>query len=159
VKRRGMKRREKFGMEEQVKRRKSVPHAFVLEELGAVEYRTRAMFGCVAVYVGEKIVMALRDKPEHRSDNGVWLATTRDHHTSLRREFPNMRSIGLLGEAVTSWQVLAMDTPDFEESVVRACELIKKGDERIGKVPERKRKKSMRVGPGIRRRATPVREP
>lgn len=154
-----MKRREKFGMEEEVKRRKSVPHAFVLEELGAVEYRTRAMFGCVAVYVGEKIVMALRDRPEHRSDNGVWLATTRDHHASLRREFPNMRSIGLLGEAVTSWQVLAMDAPDFEESVVRACELIRKGDERIGKVPERKRKKSMRVGPGSRRRATPVREP
>jgi hypothetical protein len=134
-----MKRREIFGMEEEVKRRKRVPHAFVLEELGGLEVRTRAMFGCVAVYVGEKIVMALRDRPEHREDNGVWLATTRDRHESLRREFPNMRSIGVLGEEVTSWQILAVDAEDFEESVMRACELVRKGDERIGKVPAGKR--------------------
>ena len=99
------------------------------------------MFGCVAVYLGEKIVLALQDRPQHRADNGVWLATTRDHHASLRREFPNMRSIGGLGEDVTSWQILAVDAEDFEESVMRACELVKKGDERIGKVPARKRKR------------------
>jgi hypothetical protein len=94
------------------------------------------MFSCLAVYVGEKIVMALRDRPEHRDDNGVWLATSEDHHESLRLEFPNMRSIRVLGTAVTRWQILPVDAPDFEESALRACELIVARDPRIGTVPK-----------------------
>ena len=90
------------------------------------------MFGCLAVYVGEKIVLILRDKPARPADNGVWLATTKEHHQSLRREFPNMRSIQLLGKKVTGWQVLPADARDFEEAALRACELILNGDPRIG---------------------------
>lgn len=97
------------------------------------------MFGCTAVYVGDKIVFALRDKPTYPRDNGVWLATTAVHHPSLREEFPNMRSIGLLGKEVTGWQLLPVDATDFEESVTRACELVCAGDPRIGKVPGAKR--------------------
>lgn len=93
------------------------------------------MFGCLAVYVGDKIVLILRDKPTKRGDNGVWLATTHEHHESLRREFPNMRSIPLLGKKVTGWQVLPASAPDFEEAALRACELVLASDPRIGKVP------------------------
>jgi hypothetical protein len=93
------------------------------------------MFGCRAVYVAEKIVLVLREKPSNACDNGVWLATTEEHHDSLRREFPNMRSIKLLGKKVTGWQLLPVDSPDFESSAQRACELILAGDLRIGKVP------------------------
>lgn len=103
------------------------------------------MFGCTAVYVGDKIVFALREKPTYPRDNGVWLATTRDHHVSLRADFPNMRTIGLLGEDVSNWQILPADASDFEESVMHACELICAGDERIGKVPGAKRKKVPRL--------------
>jgi hypothetical protein len=95
------------------------------------------MFGCLAVYVGDKIVLALRDKRKNADDNGVWLATTTEHHESLRREFPNMRSIRLLGKSVTGWQLLPVDASDFEESALRACELIVARDHRIGKVQER----------------------
>jgi len=63
------------------------------------------MFGCLAVYIGEKIVLILREKSTYPSDNGVWLATTEEHHSSLRSEFPHMRSIGLLGKKITGWQV------------------------------------------------------
>jgi len=38
------------------------------------------MFGCLAVYVKEKIVLILRDRRDETADNGVWLATTEDHH-------------------------------------------------------------------------------
>lgn len=96
------------------------------------------MFGCVAVYVGEKIVLALRDKEQYAEDNGVWLATTKEHHESLRREFPNMRSIGLLGKRVTGWQLLPADAQDFEEAALRACDLIATRDPRIGKLPGEK---------------------
>jgi hypothetical protein len=50
-----------------------------------------------------------------------------------------MRSITVLGKAVTGWQVLPADAPDFEEAALRACELIVAGDLRIGKVPGTRR--------------------
>ena len=119
--------------------RKPVPHAFVLDALAPAAPWTRPMFGCIAVYVEDRIVFALRDKPSYPRDNGVWIATTTEHHASLREEFPNMRSIGLLGKEVTGWQLLPVDATDFEESVMRACELICAGDARIGKVPGAKK--------------------
>lgn len=115
--------------------RKAIPHAFVLEAIASLSPRTRPMFGCLAVYVEDKIVFVLRDKPG-TADNGMWLATTVEHHQSLRREFPNLRSIGVLGKDVTGWQILPADAPDFEEAALRACELIAARDPRIGKVPK-----------------------
>ncbi len=96
------------------------------------------MFGCLAVYVEEKIVLLLREKPASPADNGVWIATTKEHHASLRREFPSMRSVSVLGKGVTGWQVLPSDSPDFEQAALRACELIVARDPRIGKVPKRR---------------------
>ena len=97
------------------------------------------MFGCLAIYVQDKIVLILREKPTYPADNGVWLATTEDHHDSLRAEFPQMRSIQLLGKKITGWQVLRSDAEDFEESALRACDLVLSHDPRIGKIPGGKR--------------------
>ena len=119
-----------------------MPHEFVLEALEGLSPRTNPMFGCLAVYIKEKIVLALRDKPTEQQDNGVWIATTTEYHVSLREEFPNMRSIRVLGKDVTGWQILPVDAPDFEESALRAVELIAARDPRIGKVPKSKRKRS-----------------
>jgi hypothetical protein len=126
------------------KRRKTVPHEFVLDALAAVSPETRSMFGCLALYVEDKIVLILRDKPAKSADNGVWLATTREHHESLRGEFPNMRSVQVLGKKVTGWQVLPADAPDFEEAALRACELVIAKDPRIGKVPASRRASALR---------------
>ena len=122
-----------------VKKRKTVPHGFVLDAIAPASPHTRPMFGCLAVYVPDKIVLILRDKRESTADNGVWLATTKEHHASLRREFPNMRSIRVVGKKVTGWQVLPADAPDFEEAALRACQLIVDRDRRIGKVPGTRR--------------------
>jgi hypothetical protein len=122
-----------------VKQRKAVPHQFVLDAIAALSPTTCPMFGCLAVYVADKIVLILRDKRDETADNGVWLATTEDHHDSLRREFPNMRSIQALGKGVTGWQVLPADAPDFEEAALRACQCILAKDPRIGKVPGARR--------------------
>jgi hypothetical protein len=119
--------------------RKTVAHEFVLEALAPLSPVTRPMFGCLAVYVDEKIVAILRDKPGNDPDNGVWLATTESHHQSLRRDFPNMRSIQVFGKEVTGWQVLPSDAPDFEESALHACDVILTSDPRIGKIPARRR--------------------
>ena len=122
------------------KPRKAPPHEFVLDAIAHLNPRTNPMFGCLAVYVQEKIVFILREKAGS-PDNGIWLATTIEHHESLRRVFPNMRSIGVLGKAITGWQLLASDAPNFEESALRACELVAAKDPRIGKVPKPKRHK------------------
>jgi hypothetical protein len=121
------------------KQRKAIPHPFVLDAISELSPRTNPMFGCTAVYVGPKIVLILRDKPSQPADNGVWLATTAEHHESLRREFPNMRSIEVLGKSVTGWQVLPVDAPDFEEAALHACDLIVARDPRIGKIPVARR--------------------
>jgi hypothetical protein len=120
-------------------KRKAVPHEFVLEAMAALSPKTRSMFGCLAVYVEDKIVLILRDRRDAIADNGVWLATTEEHHESLRRDFPNMRSIQVFGKKVTGWQVLPADAPEFEEAALHACELIAARDPRIGKVPGARR--------------------
>ena len=91
------------------------------------------MFGCLAVYVGARIVLILRDRRDSTADNGVWLATTEEHHASLRRDFPNMRSIQVFRKPVTGWQVLPAGAPDFEEAALLACDLIL-ASPRIGKI-------------------------
>ena len=123
--------------------KKVVPFEFVLEALEDLEYRTHPMFGALAVYVGDKIVMILRDRESSPQDNGLWLTTTIDHHESLRRDFPGLRSIAIFDQAgPTGWQVIAADREDFEEKALLACELIRQKDPRIGKLPSAKRRKS-----------------
>ncbi len=122
--------------------KKGVPFEFVLEELADLNPRTNPMFGCTAVYVGERIVLILREKEGAREDNGVWLATTPEHHESLAKEFPSMRSIALFGPGVTGWQVLPDDSEDFESAALRVCALIRRGDTRIGKIPKPKKSKA-----------------
>ena len=126
------------------KPRKVIPHAFVLDALAPLAPDTRAMFGCLALYVGDQIVLALRDRGDHTADNGVWLVTSEEHHASLRGEFPNLRSIQIFGKPVTAWQVLPADAPDFEEAALHACDLIAARDPRIGKVPKRRASRSQK---------------
>ena len=125
-------------------KRRVVPHEFVLDALSALDPVTRLMFGSTAVYVGEKIVLILCEHAAAPKDKGVWLATTAAHHESLRNDFPNMRSISVLGGGVTGWQLLPMDAPDFEESALRACELILARDLRIGKIPKPRKSRAKR---------------
>jgi hypothetical protein len=98
------------------------------------------MFGSLAVYVHDRIVFVLRDKADSTADNGVWIATTREHHKSLRVLFPHMRSIQVLGKSPTGWQLLPFDAPDFEEAVLGACELVLARDPRLGKLPHVRRR-------------------
>src|SRR5271157_3600061 len=64
------------------KQRKAVPHEFVLDAIASLSPRTHPMFGCLAVYVEDKIVLILRDKREETADNGV----VARHHRGVPRE-------------------------------------------------------------------------
>ena len=128
-------------MHRHMNKKKSIPFEFILEQLYSVNVEIRPMFGCYALYVRNKIDFAVREKKDSTEDNGVWLATSREHHDSLKKEFPSMRSIKLFGTDSSSWQNLPANANDFEESVIHACELILKGDKRIGKETKRSGKK------------------
>lgn len=116
-----------------------IPFEFVLEELDRINPRVKPMFGCYAIYVGEKLVLILRQRNDFTDDNGVWLAALHEHHASLKKDFPCMRSVRLLGSSESVWQNIPANEDDFEELVLRACQLILKGDVRIGKIPKRKK--------------------
>ncbi len=116
-----------------MKKKISIPFEFVLEQLYSVNVEIRPMFGCFALYVHNKIVLILRKRNTSTKDNGVWLATSKEHHASLKRAFPSMRSIKFLGGKESNWQNLPADADDFEEMVTKACEMILHGDSRIGR--------------------------
>lgn len=120
---------------------KPLPFEFIFDEFADIEYRTNPMFGCLAIYVGEKIVLILRDKKPAEYDNGIWIATTQEHHASLKEDFPTMRSIRVFGPGVTGWQNLPVTSDDFERDARKLCRFVRKGDERIGKVPAGKKKR------------------
>jgi hypothetical protein len=122
---------------------------FVLDALIDLQPVVRPMFGCHAVYVADKIVLATRQKGDE--DDGVWVATSAEHHLSLRKKFPAMRSIFVLGGGKeTGWQIIPLSSTTFEEEVFEIIDLIKRGDARIGKSPKKK--------PATRRNAGPTRK-
>jgi hypothetical protein len=123
-------------------RKKPIPFDFVFDLLEGVNFQTKAFFECTALYVGPKIVLILREKKEHRYDNGVWVVALPEHHKELKKVLPSMRSIRLFeSEGPTTWQNLPSSADDFEKSVGVVCEMIVRGDPRIGKIPAKKKKK------------------
>lgn len=124
-----------------MKKQSPIPFQFVLDELDSLNPSVNPMFGCFGIYVGEKIVMALRSRDNHTGDNGIWVSTKAIHHESLRKIFPSMRSIAVLGNGETNWQIIPEEADDFEEAAFKLCALIRKGDERIGNIPKPKKKK------------------
>ncbi|MBY0384919.1 TfoX/Sxy family protein [bacterium] len=123
--------------------RKKIPFDFVIEELAELDPIIKPMFGCYAVYIEEKIVMILREKKDKtKRDDGVWLATQIENHKELIELFPSMRSIELFGTPPTAWQTLSVTSKDFEDSVLRACQLILEGSPLIGRIPKKKLRKT-----------------
>lgn len=117
-----------------------VPFEFILDELGDTPIEQRAFFGCTALYRGDEILFILRQAEKHPADNGVWVATAREHHAGLRRELPSLRFVGVIGGESSDWLLVPDDSPTFETEVRRACELVRSGDPRVGKVPQSRRK-------------------
>jgi hypothetical protein len=124
-----------------VKKQKSIPFEFILEKLDVLTPVIKPMFGCYAIYIGEKIVLMLRKKEKNDPDNGVWIALSAEHREAIKKIFPSLRPITLFEGKILDWQNLHEDADDFEETVLEACELILKHDQRIGKIPGSKKKK------------------
>jgi hypothetical protein len=115
------------------------PHEFVVEALEQLHPEVRRMFSGFAVYVGDRIVCMLREAVKSPRDNGVWLVLAEGVDPAgraLKREFPSLRQIELLGGAISHWLLIPSDGPDFETEALHMCELLLRRDPRIGRVPK-----------------------
>ena len=110
-----------------------------MEALAPLNPEVRRMFSGFSVYIGDHIVCMLRDHVKSPRDNGVWLVLsegTDPADRTLRREFPSLRKIELLGGAIGHWLLIPSDGPDFETEAMHACELVLRRDPRVGRVPK-----------------------
>lgn len=129
-------------------RRKSAPYPFILEALAPLDPEVRPMFSGFAVYVADKIMLMLRDSSKKPEDNGVWLVFSESANLddpAIRRDFPSLRLIGLLGGKIVHWRLIPADSPTFEFEALHACELLLRHDARFGRVPQSRQSRPARL--------------
>ena len=111
-----------------------VPFQFVIEELLPIRPTIKQMFGFTHVYLDERLLCSLRNSIKQPATNGMWLYTTVNDLESLAKEFPNLPRHCLWRSKGNAWVVLPSKLSDFEEYAFKACELILRGDRRIGRL-------------------------
>ena len=129
-------------MRRAAKPRQRTPHAFVLEALMPLQPEVRRMFSGFGVYVGDRIVVMLRDHQKSPRDNGVWLVLSESADPGdpeLRSEFPSIRRIELLRNKIGHWLLIPSDSPSFEMEALHACDLLLLRDPRLGRIPKSRR--------------------
>jgi hypothetical protein len=120
---------------------KPIPYDFVLEALSGLDLHTRPMFGCTAIYVGEKIMLVLRKKEKTDDDTGIWVCIPDNHVAEMKQAFPMLRGVSFFEDPHSAWQTLHESEPEFEELALKFCALIRKRDPRIGRIPKQKKTK------------------
>jgi hypothetical protein len=116
--------------------KRQTPFQFVLDELIPIRPAIKQAFGFTYVYLDQKLLLSLRESPKQPQDNGVWIYTQAEHIESLRREFPLLprRCFWKSSKSGNGWVILASRLDDFEEYTFKVCELVLRGDQRIGRV-------------------------
>ena len=104
----------------------------------ALSPAVKPMFGGFAVYIGEKLILFLYDQEKWPDFKGVSLATTPEHYRNLAQEFSSTRVAEPQKIGKHPWLLIPARSVDFEEQVMKACEMILNGDGRIGRVPDEK---------------------
>ncbi len=125
-----------------------IPHMFVLEALAPLNPDVRRMFSGFAVYVGDRLVLMLRNHTKSPKDNGVWLVLAKGvdpADASLRRDFPSIRSIQVLKNKINHWLLIPSDSADFERTALDACDQILGHDPRLGRIPQSRRSPGTRA--------------
>ena len=115
----------------------TIPFDFVIDYLPA-GITVKKMFGMHYIYLGKKIMLILRKRDNEPDLNGVWVATSKEHHESLKTGIPELGAFFLNGdERHGNWLLIQDGTEDFESAAISVCELISRHDPRIGKLTEK----------------------
>jgi hypothetical protein len=114
---------------------KAAPYDFIFDYLPR-NIVVKSMFGMYYIYLNKKIILMVREANKEPEMNGIWVATYKKHHKSLEQEIPNLAEYVMYDgdkKYESHWRLLKPDDDNFETSAIYVCELISKGDNRIGK--------------------------
>ena len=90
--------------------------------------------GGYALLLKEDILLLLREKENQPEFNGVFVPTSPEHFDALSQEIHSSNMEFDIDGMPHTWIFISEDLPDFHDVLQRACELIKSGDKRIGKL-------------------------
>jgi hypothetical protein len=118
--------------------KKQLPFDFILNYLPR-NIVVQPAIGMFYIYFDKKIVLIARQTAKNKQHNGLWIATNREDHTSLKAKIPAITDfIFDEGETVDSaWLLLPEAHDDFESAAGEVCELISNRDKRIGRVTKK----------------------
>ena len=112
------------------------PYDFILDYLPA-GITLKKMFGMNYIYIGKKIMLILRKRDNEADLNGIWVATSKKYHESLKKEIPELGAFSITGdERLGNWLLIPDNSDDFEAAGIKICELITHHDPRVGHVPK-----------------------
>jgi hypothetical protein len=118
--------------------KKPMPFDFILNYLPR-NLVIQPAIGMFYIYYDKKIVLIARQTTANPQHNGLWIATGRDHHASLKDEILAITDFVFdEGKAIDSaWLLLNDQHDDFETAAIAVCELISRRDKRIGRVTKK----------------------
>ena len=113
--------------------KKPMPFDFLLDYLPA-NVVIKPAVGMYYIYFEGKIVLIFRKIGKNPQHNGIWIATRREDHASLKVDIPAVTDFEFGDEVFEpNWLQLKDDHEDFEEAAIAICELVSRHDKRIGK--------------------------
>jgi hypothetical protein len=114
------------------------PFSFLLEHLLPVNPKVKSVYGSEMICEGDKMIFFLVKKEKKSETSGVGIVTRNEHHSSLVRQFPSAETFPeeSTSTEINEWLFIPADAPDFQTSLITACELVVEGDSRLGRFPE-----------------------
>lgn len=116
----------------------NIPYVFILDYLVDVDIVIKPMFGCYGIYANGKLCLFLmdREKPLIRREGepmqkGVYVATVAEYLDELKKIFVDAEFELLKAGKV--WIFVSETLGEFENYIIKACELISARDARIGR--------------------------
>ena len=113
---------------------KTFEHEWIFEPFA--EHRsffTKRMFGGLAAYLHERLMLVLVEptKTGRWKWHGVLVGTSREHHASIRAEFPSLKPHGFLQK----WLFIDSADEDFESTMEAVARRVARNDPRFGVEP------------------------
>jgi hypothetical protein len=90
------------------------------------QYFVRKLFSFDAAHIGTRVYLAVSGGEEPW--NGLLVCTSREHHASLLRQFPQLVSHEVLGK----WLYISQSHPEFESVALDLAGLARRRDPRLG---------------------------
>ncbi len=113
--------------------KKTIPFEFLLDYL-PVSVVIKPAIGMFYIYFEGKIVLIFRKVGKNPQHNGIWIATRRENHASLKKEIPPVTDFEFEDHVTEpNWLQLPDGHDDFEDAAIRICGHVSQRDKRIGK--------------------------